>query len=99
MKSGLNGFFERGGFVGFLPGDGGEIVNLAKMAVVGCFGVNRTEEVELPDNVGRFEAEDFVNRRQDLIVWNEAGAEGVNVHANRVRMSDGVSELDLRLTG
>ncbi len=48
-----NRFLQRRDLAGFLPG---EIrIVLAEVAVVGCFRVDRPEQVELADDVGRLE--------------------------------------------
>ena len=47
---------QRRGFVGAFPGDIG-IVDLAEVSVVGGLAVDRTEQIELLDDLGGFKAE------------------------------------------
>ena len=69
------------------------------MAVVGGFEVDRTQQVELADDVGWFEGEDLLNGGEDGGIGGGAGAEGVDVDTDWLRMADGVGELDLAFRG
>ena len=69
------------------------------MTVVGRLGVNRTEELELFDDVSGLEGENLEDRREDLFVGNGAGAEGIDMHAHRQRVTDGIGKLHLALAG
>ena len=69
------------------------------MTVVGGLRVDRTEKVELLDDVGRLEGEDFEDGSEDLVVADGAGAEAVDVDAHRKRVTDGVGELNFALRG
>ena len=64
------------------------------MAVVCGFAVNRAEEVELFDDVGGFEAEDRFDGFFNFFLVDFVSAEGVDVDADRMRVADGVGELD-----
>jgi hypothetical protein len=75
------------------------IVDLAEVTVVGGLGVDRAEEVELLDDVGRLEGEDLQDGVEDLVVADRAGAEGVDVDAHRLWMADGVGELNFAAGG
>ena len=67
------------------------------MTVVGRLAVNRAAEIQLINDVRRLEAEHLVDRANDLRIRNGGRAEGLNVDADRVRMSDGVGELHFAL--
>src|SRR6185437_1809883 len=66
------------------------------MAVVGRLGINRAQQVQLLDDVGRLEAEHFAYGFFNRFVADDAGAEGVDAHGNRVGITDGVGELNFR---
>lgn len=90
----LEGF----GLVGEFPSDVG-VVNLAKVTVIGGLGIDRAEQVELLDDVGRFEREDFQDGFEDFVVTEGTCAKSINVNADWKRVTDSVSELDLTLGG
>src|SRR6266571_1344036 len=95
----LHGALEDGGLVGPFPGDAIEVVHLAEVAVVGGFGIDRTEQVQLLDDLGGFEVEHRADRLLDGFVADPAGAERVYANRHRVRVTDGVGELNLRAGG
>ena len=80
--------------VGLFPGD--VRVVLAKVTVVGGLGVNRAEQVELPDDVRGLEAENFADGAFDVLVGHDAGAKRVHTNRNGIGITDGVGELNLR---
>src|SRR5207302_2146065 len=67
--------------------------------VVGCFRVNGAKKIELLDNIRRFEAEDAHDRALNRFFRNATGAKGIDIDADRLRMPDGVGELDLAFPG
>ena len=69
------------------------------MTVVGRLAVDRPAEVELVNDVGRLEAENTVDGPNDFIGGNSAGAEGVHMHADRVRMANGIGKLNFTFCG
>src|SRR5690348_9216136 len=82
----LDGFEQGVDLVGRFPGE--VLVALAEVTIVGGLAVNRAAEIELIDDVRRLEAEHLVDGANDFVVRNGVCAEGFNVHADRVRMSD-----------
>ena len=69
------------------------------MTVVGGLAIDRTQQLELLDDVGRLEGEDLEDGGEDFLIAHGAGAEGVHVHAHRQRVADGIGELHLALPG
>ena len=80
------------GFVGDFPGD--VWVLFAEVPVVGRFGVNGAQQVELFDDAGGLKGENFQNGFLDFLFVEGIRAERVDVHRDRVGMTDCVSELD-----
>ena len=72
---------------------------LPKVTVVGGLAVNRAAQIELVNDVRRLEAEYLVDGLDDLLIGNLAGAKRVHIHADRVGITDGVSELHFALVG
>jgi len=91
-------FFKRFRFISQFPSDLG-IIDFAEVAVVGGFGVDWAEEVELFDDVGGFEGENFQDGVEDGVIAVVAGAEGVDVNANGFGVTDGVGKLDFATGG
>src|SRR5206468_3751383 len=91
--------FQGAGFIRAFPGDAVEVVHLAEVAVIGRLRVNRTEQVQLLDDVGGLETEDFANRFLDEFIGHLAGAEGIHTNADRIGVTDGVGELNFRAGG
>src|ERR1041384_4433683 len=89
-----NSFLKRLGFVGAFPRDCVEIADLAEVAVVRSLAVNGTQQIELLDNVRRLEAEHFEHRLLNRFVRDLTGAERIDQHADRLRKSDRVGELN-----
>src|SRR6185295_9855469 len=85
------GAFERGDLVGRFPRE--ILVALAEVTVIGRLRVDRAAQVELLDDVGGLEAEHTIDRAHNLAVRNRVRAERLDVNADRVRMPDGVGEL------
>src|SRR6185369_1041026 len=88
-----------GGFVGPLPSDSVEIVHLAEMTVIGGLRINRPEQIELLDDVGRFETEHLTDGLLDDFIGDFAGAESVDADADRFRVTDGIGELNFGAGG
>src|SRR6185503_6884107 len=95
----LDCVFECGGFVGAFPGDAIEIVDLAEMSVVGRFGIDGAKEIELPDNGGRLEVENFLNCGGDSFLAHQSGAEGIDGHGDWIWMANGVGKLNFAACG
>src|SRR5207253_4630041 len=60
---------------------------------------NRAKQIELIDNVGRFKAECLQHRLLDRFFLDAAGAERVDVNAERFGMTDCVGELYFAFLG
>ncbi len=69
---------ERVGFVGDFPGD--VWVLFAEVPVVGRFGVNGAQQIELLDDAGGLEGENFQNGFLDFLFVEGVRAERVDVH-------------------
>ena len=69
------------------------------MPVIGRLFVDGTQEVELRDNVGRLEAENFPYRLFDFLLRNFRRSESLNRDAERLRIADGVGDLDFAPVG
>src|SRR5690606_746886 len=79
------------------PGQFGVV--LAEVAVVGRSGIDRAEEVQLADDVGRLEREHLEDGREDVAVGAGPGAESIDVDADRAGVPDRVGKLDFALPG
>src|SRR5436190_22985295 len=64
------------------------------MTVVGRLPINRAKQIELPDNIGGFEIENFPNRALQFFLIHIAGAEGIDAHTHPFRMANRIGELD-----
>src|SRR5262245_48376465 len=95
----FRGAFEGGGLVGAFPGDRVEVVDFSEVAVVGRLRIDRAQQVQLLDDIGRLEAENFAHGEFDAFVGNLAGAESSHANRNGLRMTDGVGELNFRARG
>ena len=73
----FDGFFEFCGFVGVFPGDIAKVGGVAEVAVVGGVGVDGPLEVELANDVGRFEGKDAGEGFEDFGGGYGLGAKGV----------------------
>src|SRR4029077_244789 len=94
----LRRLFQRGGLVSFFPSDLW-VIDFAEVTVVRRLRVNRAEQVELMDNVGRFKAECLQHRLLDRFFVDVAGTERVNMDAERFGMTNCVGELHLAFLG
>src|SRR5947208_4202758 len=65
------------------------------MTVVRRLAVNRPEQIELFDDLGRLEIENFSDGALQFFFVHFAGAEGIDTHAHGFGMTDGISELNL----
>src|SRR5579872_4726365 len=95
----FDSFLQRAHFVGLLPRQACWIVGLAKMAVVGGFAINRTQQVQLPDDRRGFEIENFPHRDLDFLIAHLAGAKCIYANRHRIGMADGVGKLDFGALG
>src|SRR5213080_3363954 len=64
------------------------------MTVVGCLSIDRPEEIELLDYLGRFEIEHVPDHAFQFFFVHFAGAECIDAHAHRLGVTDGVGKLD-----
>src|SRR5207247_2354910 len=85
--------FQRSGPVRPFPSDAVEVVHLAEVTVIGRLRINRPEQVELPYDVGWFEAEDFADGFFDDLVRHFSSAKSVHADRHRVGIPDRVREL------
>src|SRR5271166_4273394 len=86
--------FEGIGFVSPFPVERVQIIFSTEVPVVGSFTVNRTEQIKLLDDRGRFEIENFANGFFDFHFIHRSRPEGIDRNTNRIRISDRVSKLD-----
>ncbi len=94
----FDSFFEFGCFVGVFPRDVFVVGGVAEVAVVGAVGVDGAKEVELSDDVGRFEGEDGVNGFKDFGRRDGLCAEGVEGDGDGFGVADSVGELEFDAT-
>src|SRR5205085_803543 len=87
------------GLVRALPREGVEIIDLAEMTVIGRFAVDRTQQVQLLDDVRRLEAEYLEHSLFDLLVRYLSSADRLDQHAHGFRKTDGVGKLDFTALG
>jgi hypothetical protein len=90
----VDGFAKGFDFVGLFPGDFG--IALAEVTVVGGLRIDRAQQVELLDDVGGLEAEDFADGGFDLFVGNLAGAEGVDANGDGLPRGASLQNYDAR---
>src|SRR4051812_47665672 len=69
------------------------------MSIVGRFGIDRPEKIQLFDDGGRLETENLLDCLCDRFVAGHAGAERVYRNRNRVRITNGIGELDFATLG
>src|SRR5262245_28603239 len=69
------------------------------MAVVGCFTIDRTKQIELLDDFGRLEIENFPDCALQLFFVHLSCAESVDADAYRLGMADGIGELNFTSVG
>ena len=91
------GLLEGLGLVGAFPGELG--LGSAEVAAAGGLAVDRPAQVEVLDDPRGVQRERLADQAGDLGVGDLAGAEGVDVDADRLGDADGVGELDLALLG
>src|SRR6266567_3274345 len=65
------------------------------MTVVGGVAINWPQQIELFDDLGRLEIENFPDGALQFFFVHFAGAEGIDTHAHGFGMTDGISELNL----
>src|SRR5438067_4911427 len=73
--------------------------NFAEVSVVRGLGVNRSEQVELLDDIGRLERKGAVHGALDCFFGHGVRAESVDVHADGIGIADRVGELDFATRG
>src|SRR5205814_8085867 len=71
------------------------IIDFDEVTVVRGFRINRPKQVELLDDGGWFETECCSHRALDRGFVDRVRPERVDVDAERLRMANGVGELDL----
>src|SRR5690606_31191881 len=76
------------GAVGLLPREVGQLAT--EVAVRRRLGVDRTQQVQVADDGSGTQVEDLEHGLLDLLVGHHAGAEGLDEHADRVGLADGV---------
>src|SRR5712691_12425427 len=69
------------------------------MTVVGCLAIDRTKQIELLDDFGRLEIENFPDRALELFLVHLACAESIDAHTYRFGMTDGIGELNFTSVG
>src|SRR6185295_2458645 len=95
----IDGPFERGGFVGSLPCDAIEIINLAKVAIIRGLGIDRAQEIQLSDDMGRLETEDSANGLLNGFIADFARPKSIHTNRDGIRMANGVGELNFGARG
>src|SRR6266550_6035686 len=73
-------------------------VGAAKVAVGCCLLVDRTAQLELPDDLQRAEVEMLLDQVLDLGDRDALSAEGLDEHRDRLSHADRVGDLDLAVT-
>src|SRR5438067_7376554 len=73
--------------------------NFAEVSVVRGLGVNRSEQVELLDDIGRLERKGAVHGALDCFFGHGVRAESVDVHADGIGIADRVGELNFATRG
>src|ERR1700682_2834578 len=69
------------------------------MPVIRRLAVKWPEQIELPDDFGRFKIENFANGPFQFLIRNLSGAEGIDGDTDRFGMTDGISELHFASVG
>src|ERR1700757_38718 len=69
------------------------------MAVVGCLAIDRTKKIQLFDDFGWLEVENFPNGALELFFVHLASAESIDAYAYRFGMADGVRKLHFTSVG
>src|ERR1700736_1174679 len=88
--------FQFCGLVGLFPRDLG-VVDVTEVTVVRGLLVNRAKQIELLDDIGRLETKCSEHRALDRFFIDAAGGKCIDVNAERFRVTDCVSKLDLAL--
>src|ERR1043166_5324133 len=71
-------------------------VVLAEVTIVCGLRINGVQQIQLLDNLRRFEAEYLANCPLDLFVTYYASAKSVNTNRDRIGVSNSICELNLR---
>src|ERR1700738_950144 len=69
------------------------------MTVVGGLAINRPKQIELLDDLGRFEIENVANGALQFVVVHFSGAECIDTDTDRLGMTDGVGKLHFAAVG
>src|SRR5467141_765552 len=72
------------------------------MAVIGCLPIDRAKEIQLLNDLGRFEIEDVPDRALQFLLIHLACAERIDAHADWLRVPNGVRKRNftsIRQTG
>lgn len=99
MGLSASGGFESVCFVGLFPSQRIGVVFAAEVTVVRRLAVDRAEQVELADDVGGLKAEHLVDGGDDFCIVHLVGAECLDMHADRMRVADGVGDLKFTAIG
>src|SRR4029450_2015216 len=63
------------------------------MAVIGCLTINRPQQIELFDDLGRFEIENVPNGALQFLLVHFSGAESINADAPGLGTPNGMGQL------
>src|SRR5580765_7158346 len=88
-------FFKFVGLVSSFPAERIEIIDAAEVTIVGCFSINRTEQIELLYDLGGLEIKNFPDRPLQFLFVHFAGAKCIDANTHRFRMAYRISELHL----
>ena len=91
----LDGRLERVDFVSLFPSQFCDLTT--KVTVVGRFGVDRTQQIKLADDVSRLERKDFIDSLFNFRFVDGVGTECVDGQRNRFREPNRVSRLQFTL--
>src|SRR5699024_5691542 len=97
QTSGTDGRTQISGAVGPFPGEIGQLT--PEVTVSSRLGVDRTQQVQVSYKRGRTQIEDLHDGLLDHLRGHLLGSEGLDEHTDRVRLSDGVGDLDLDAIG
>lgn len=76
------------GFVGLLPGELGQLA--AEVPVIGGLAVDGAAQVEVANDGAGAQVEVLAHQRGDLLIGDDAGAEGLHINRERARHANGV---------
>src|SRR4030095_4065630 len=91
--------FQRFCLIRLFPRNRIQVIDTSEMTVVRCLAVDRTKQIELFDDFGRLEIENFPDCALELFLVYLAGAESIDAHAHRLGVTDGVGKLNFTSIG